>query len=225
MPGSSPRGRGKHRSVAGDADRWGLIPAWAGKTVLIVVWVPLSSAHPRVGGENRMWWRLLRLMVGSSPRGRGKRCPATAIRRDRRLIPAWAGKTAVGPVRGVGCQAHPRVGGENSGLCPCAVVGGGSSPRGRGKRPAQPVRGRQRRLIPAWAGKTARPDNASGVPAAHPRVGGENCVAWTRRRSTRGSSPRGRGKRLVGLRRQHAPRLIPAWAGKTYPETRRCRAT
>ena len=52
------------------------------------------------------------------------------------------------------------------------------------------------------------------VPA-HPRAGGENTRSGVRPTSSRGSSPRGRGKRLGARRRGVALRLIPARAGKT----------
>ena len=95
------------------------------------------------------------------------------------------------------------------------IVGAGSSPRGRGKRPPRIAWGSQTRLIPAWAGKTATGVSSPSLPWAHPRVGGENephachCRAW------RGSSPRGRGKPAHVTRFTRCRGLIPAWAGKT----------
>ena len=73
----------------------------------------------------------------------------------------------------------------------------------------------QRRLIPAWAGKT-RPDRPPrAVMTAHPRVGGENDAPRSDAVEHEGSSPRGRGKlgHLIGIGKFW--RLIPAWAGKT----------
>ena len=50
---------------------------------------------------------------------------------------------------------------------------------------------------------------------AHPRVCGENlCIAGARSPAT-GSSPRVRGKRLIGTEVDRRRRLIPACAGKT----------
>ena len=91
----------------------------------------------------------------------------------------------------------------------------GSSPRGRGKRPKPKSHVSSSRLIPAWAGKTARSTfSASGV-WAHPRVGGENLFTASARDDPWGSSPRGRGKLDTGVQVTGAARLIPAWAGKT----------
>ena len=48
-------------------------------------------------------------------------------------------------------------------------------------------------------------------------MGGENSVASLASQSPIGSSPRGRGKRQRGFTVHVVVRLIPAWAGKTWP--------
>ena len=119
--GSSPRGRGKlqHRRV-GHNDG-GLIPAWAGKTLIPYLLLPPSS--------------------GSSPRGRGKPAYLPGRLKGGRLIPAWAGKTRRPPGCGRTHEAHPRVGGENAYSARLFSNSAGSSPRGRGKlHPAFPCR-------------------------------------------------------------------------------------
>ena len=72
-------------------------------------------------------------------------------------------------------------------------------------------------LIPAWAGKTKGGTTLHQGSWAHPRVGGENALLICRLKSATGSSPRGRGKPLVGLAPLERAGLIPAWAGKTHP--------
>ena len=91
--GSSPRGRGKPVAVDGELLGQRLIPAWAGKTSPDPPWPSRLGAHPRVGGENLPKDSTVREMRGSSPRGRGKPARFRWARLDRRLIPAWAGKT------------------------------------------------------------------------------------------------------------------------------------
>ena len=100
----------------------------------------------------------------------------------------------------------------------------GSSPRGRGKRVEGGGRQRCQRLIPAWAGKTRGYGRADRGLTAHPRVGGENVTQLAPGELSNGSSPRGRGKLLVGVGGRLRPRLIPAWAGKTMTaiEARAC---
>ena len=72
-------------------------------------------------------------------------------------------------------------------------------------------------LIPAWAGKTRPPLSRSRRARAHPRVGGENLIGVAADLSAQGSSPRGRGKRILDTTCVASRGLIPAWAGKTHP--------
>ena len=87
-----------------------------------------------MGGENDDTGGETRVVPGSSPRGRGK----LGLRINRtdqlRLIPAWAGKTALEAAQVVTSAAHPRVGGENCSMSKTNADLAGSSPRGRGKR-------------------------------------------------------------------------------------------
>ena len=93
--GSSPRGRGKRAPTVVGALHPGLIPAWAGKTAVCMASMRREPAHPRVGGENSSSLPSVQLVVGSSPRGRGKLESAPRRLAYPRLIPAWAGKTEV----------------------------------------------------------------------------------------------------------------------------------
>ena len=215
VSGSSPRGRGKRANGHAGFDDVGLIPAWAGKTRPIRASRPWSRAHPRVGGENTLTMRSATGCPGSSPRGRGKLETLTDNAPLLGLIPAWAGKTAIVALRAAHATAHPRVGGENKRTHAAHAIGGGSSPRGRGKRISLVVSGVWQGLIPAWAGKTRSFVRKADASAAHPRVGGENACSRPPRQAGRGSSPRGRGKLKMTGGSQAVRRLIPAWAGKT----------
>ena len=70
-------------------------------------------------------------------------------------------------------------------------------------------------LIPAYAGKTARPGYRLTWPRAHPRVCGENMLVHWPSRTRLGSSPRMRGKRDGTFSISLDGGLIPAYAGKT----------
>ena len=131
--GSSPRGRGKQNASPTGRVLKGLIPAWAGKTLVRRLGGHQAKAHPRVGGENAVEVDPAVVRVGSSPRGRGKPSWWAGELARRGLIPAWAGKTAHATDWSNQDQAHPRVGGENRVACGLLPALGGSSPRGRGK--------------------------------------------------------------------------------------------
>ena len=74
--GSSPRMRGKHRLIHAGEIRGGLIPAYAGKTLIArIAGLPIR-AHPRVCGENSNRSFQALSVAGSSPRMRGKPLPA-----------------------------------------------------------------------------------------------------------------------------------------------------
>ena len=213
--GSSPRGRGKHQALRTGMGRGRLIPARAGKTESNGRAVTHSGAHPRAGGENPASQMKKEPLSGSSPRGRGKPKRLASNGVWSGLIPARAGKTTRSWITVADEGAHPRAGGENLSFRPYLSRLVGSSPRGRGKPTVGGAEVREHGLIPARAGKTPPPRRTGTAPGAHPRAGGENCTPGTRVPVTQGSSPRGRGKPDRLQRREQAPGLIPARAGKT----------
>ena len=113
-------------------------------------------AHPRAGGENICSMILFSVIVGSSPRGRGKLLVALPACDASGLIPARAGKTAPSVSSSAGAGAHPRAGGENGPNQPGNCFSAGSSPRGRGKLRELSAAAAREGLIPARAGKTPK---------------------------------------------------------------------
>ena len=91
----------------------------------------------------------------------------------------------------------------------------GSSPLTRGKLAAGGRQLSMMGLIPAHAGKTARPRPWEGARPAHPRSRGENEAAIQAGADTAGSSPLTRGKPRDTHTTSHKGGLIPAHAGKT----------
>ena len=112
---------------------WGLIPAHAGKTLVRRELQARASAHPRSRGENISCAARIASSLGSSPLTRGKHDEALADELARGLIPAHAGKTAVGSMRLWVRAAHPRSRGENRLACYDSDMVLGSSPLTRGK--------------------------------------------------------------------------------------------
>ena len=214
--GSSPRVRGKLEGGFFHVAPVGLIPACAGKTTADPVSHIAPWAHPRVCGENHIVEIEIVRAAGSSPRVRGKPSISSDPLRHGRLIPACAGKTAGDYRRQGGARAHPRVCGENELIANGSKLSQGSSPRVRGKQTLQGLPGQIARLIPACAGKTGSADPADGCSRAHPRVCGENSIVTLVIESTKGSSPRVRGKPGRKHPKPHPGRLIPACAGKTF---------
>ena len=110
-----------------------LIPARAGKTVLVEEDRGLGGAHPRACGENSSSMVKPLRTVGSSPRVRGKPVPLQAQPGFSGLIPARAGKTGPPGAPGRQYRAHPRACGENAVVVAYNKSEAGSSPRVRGK--------------------------------------------------------------------------------------------
>ena len=152
--GSSPRGRGIRPHQPHSLPERGLIPAWAGNTLVERLYRAAFPAHPRVGGEYHPFRIEGGVCVGSSPRGRGIRQPPQRSWPAIRLIPAWAGNTSSSSSRWSLAAAHPRVGGEYTLWMACLVRRLGSSPRGRGIPDQGEADDGADGLIPAWAGNT-----------------------------------------------------------------------
>ena len=70
-PGSSPRMRGTHTLTHGYDQRQGLIPTYAGNTIVRVRRFERKRAHPHVCGEHLPFEFPLAHAAGSSPRMRG----------------------------------------------------------------------------------------------------------------------------------------------------------
>ena len=79
------------------------------------------------------------------------------------------------------------------------------------------------RFIPAHAGKTLNPVPAECRHSVHPRACGENHKHHYQLNGRRGSSPRMRGKQVVGVHVALDLRFIPAHAGKTRTPSTTCR--
>ena len=111
--GSSPLTRGKPDPYSYAAVKRGLIPAHAGKTVLVHAPASYGAAHPRSRGENFAGLKDKLSSAGSSPLTRGKPVLTPPLIALVRLIPAHAGKTSSPQPRSSKRRAHPRSRGEN----------------------------------------------------------------------------------------------------------------
>ena len=156
-----------------DAHRRGIIPAYAGNTMLTRPGHTQLGDHPRVCGEHRLAGLVGHVPGGSSPRMRGTHAARRMPRHRPGIIPAYAGNTPMSWSMSSPCRDHPRVCGEHLFCSGCVLLfdrapgcGGhevsaappsistGSSPRMRGTQTIEPVHERVRGIIPAYAGNT-----------------------------------------------------------------------
>ena len=90
-----------------------ITPAYAGKTFAGSMEEMQNSDHPRVCGENTTNFIQHRFIVGSPPRMRGKPVDTPRDYGQKRITPAYAGKTDLRVAYGRQKADHPRVCGEN----------------------------------------------------------------------------------------------------------------
>ena len=213
--GSSPRMRGKlHRShLRTDVPR--IIPAHAGQTRPKPRTPVSPTDHPRACGANLAHAFGNLFAIGSSPRMRGKRGMQITEELRARIIPAHAGQTARPCTSSADLTDHPRACGANRHVVKRRPQSVGSSPRMRGKlllcfRVPSLVR-----IIPAHAGQTPPSGLATSGTPDHPRACGANAKVASSKFGTFGSSPRMRGKPIMGACYPITRRIIPAHAGQT----------
>ena len=193
MVGSSPRVRGTaeigHRACL---DRR-FIPACAGNSQQRPHDLFAVAVHPRVCGEQVGGAHGMGGCSGSSPRVRGTGGGQRRPFPDQRFIPACAGnrprQNCSRPCRTV----HPRVCGEQARSAASSASQFGSSPRVRGTVIPAVILAVFDRFIPACAGNRVFSVQHRAAITVHPRVCGEQDLAFVVRRRVAGSSPRVRG--------------------------------
>ena len=112
--------------------------------------------------------------TGSSPRMRGARNATVDDSICQRIIPAYAGSTAVAKVNHAAVGDHPRVCGEHAWSRRSSPSELGSSPRMRGAHAAGDLDVDRDGIIPAYAGSTCPPSTPAHPVGDHPRVCGEH---------------------------------------------------
>ena len=132
-----------------------------------------------------------------------------------RLIPAGAGQTkAIGALAKFN-GAHPRRCGADASSSRTWSSAHGSSPQVRGRQCCLRHVRHHERLIPAGAGQTPTAAYSSTGRKAHPRRCGADWAGALSSRTSPGSSPQVRGRRVLGHVRCRNAGLIPAGAGQT----------
>ena len=136
--GSPLRVRGKAGLSHGCLVLVGITPARAGKSVSRRPRWTHTGDHPRVCGEKLFQSPLLRLLLGSPPRVRGKGNDVGCLRQVHGITPAHAGKSAVKRSSASLSKDHPRVCGEKELNSTEQLRLWGSPPRMRGKEQTVP---------------------------------------------------------------------------------------
>ena len=213
--GSSPHTRGAPFVINWNTAKSRIIPAYAGSTASPHSGPCEDWDHPRIRGEHVDPITIGIGQWGSSPHTRGAlglwsiRCPSA------RIIPAYAGSTGVPSATACLAADHPRIRGEHDCSIYFTNFPTGSSPHTRGAPQRREVTHDQQRIIPAYAGSTARRRPHPRSPWDHPRIRGEHPRAPVTTVHGAGSSPHTRGAR-VQVRVLHiAGGIIPAYAGST----------
>ena len=92
-PGSPPRVRGTAAAYADAAQPVGITPACAGNRGRLEALYEKTEDHPRVCGEQVLFWPPARLLKGSPPRVRGTADIKGERTLDVRITPACAGNS------------------------------------------------------------------------------------------------------------------------------------
>ena len=91
--GSPPRMRGKAHALKKRPLPVGITPAYAGKSSFLSGCTRMPRDHPRVCGEKLASGFLLRPVLGSPPRMRGKADSVAGVGLETGITPAYAGKS------------------------------------------------------------------------------------------------------------------------------------
>ena len=182
----------------------------------------MMKVDPRVRGGDIGSILSALIKMGRSPRARGRHQERRRLEDKRRSIPACAGETRLSWPLNTAMWVDPRVRGGDDMADQKNVIEAGRSPRARGRRLTSRYSMRGRRSIPACAGETGQgPMSPVGV-GVDPRVRGGDTIIVCAPTLILGRSPRARGRPYTSQWLPPEQRSIPACAGETSEDSRRC---
>ena len=211
--GSSPHTRGTPEISQATTVFHRFIPAYAGNAGARTSGSWPGSVHPRMRGERRGIFNVLRLSPGSSPHTRGTRRTLSARRSTMRFIPAYAGNAESWRPRRSRHAVHPRIRGERPRYSVRPSPHTGSSPHTRGTLATTKNGFVCRRFIPAYAGNAHVLQPGPALQPVHPRIRGERQSGGVIIDRCSGSSPHTRGTHAIHEDLDRVARFIPAYAG------------
>ena len=170
----------------------------------------MCGEHDRIVG-------VVAIVPGSSPHVRGALLRLGFSRECRGIIPACAGSTRLRDNSNSTPRDHPRMCGEHGIRLWYSGDASGSSPHVRGAPEGVCVAAGHGGIIPACAGSTYNPTDATFRAGDHPRMCGEHGVHIDNVVASPGSSPHVRGAHTSKTLRTAHVGIIPACAGSTCP--------
>ena len=171
--GSPPHMRGKGEQGPQGPIGPGITPAYAGKREGGIAGNVCEQDHPRICGEKGCWQIKRARCEGSPPHMRGKAVFLRFSGLVPGITPAYAGKRSQGKCGLHHRWDHPRICGEK---CSTSLQGRntkGSPPHMRGKAAGCAEGADERRITPAYAGKSHGQQCPQTWGRDHPRICGE----------------------------------------------------
>ena len=151
-----------------------ITPARAGKTCREWYSGPRYGDHPRSCGKDKEVPDWILNLLGSPPLVRERLIAILVIYPHQGITPARAGKTCRSVNRGCIFRDHPRSCGKDHERQIHGMARSGSPPLVRERLVQDIVRGPNRGITPARAGKTVRAGNRLREPRDHPRSCGKD---------------------------------------------------
>ncbi len=219
--GLPPRGRGRLRLLRHRPAVVRATPARAGTTRPRPPAASAPAGYPRAGGDDVDAAAEPPWMWGLPPRGRGRPGGRTRPGRPGRATPARAGTTSPPKTPPPPTRGYPRAGGDDRKSARTPNGDYGLPPRGRGRRGAGAVAGRERRATPARAGTTSPATCSRRCVRGFPRAGGDDRARELPPASSSGLPPRGRGRPCNMISDPVPMGATPARAGTTSPSRAR----
>ena len=171
--GSPPPMRGKVMSESWSRYETRITPAYAGKRYFSIRVSGAVRDHPRLCGEKRFAPASSSLVRGSPPPMRGKTKGFWSPEQQKRITPAYAGKSMPAPPASMPARDHPRLCGEKTTSILSKQTVTGSPPPMRGKVSKLPSSRYAVRITPAYAGKRSCSNTVNFPNRDHPRLCGE----------------------------------------------------
>ena len=176
MIGSPPHTRERLSRFNAGEDKLRITPAYAGKTPKQRKDKALIRDHPRIRGKDLTYCLRDAIMIGSPPHTRERLSRFNAGEDKLRITPAYAGKTPKQRKDKALIRDHPRIRGKDFSSDSSGTCNSGSPPHTRERLHYKKLAGANKRITPAYAGKTMALVPYQSYKKDHPRIRGKDIV-------------------------------------------------